>query len=52
MKKILITFIAFIGLCTSCGSGKTEKSISNVDTDTDTVVVDTIQTDSLVADTL
>ena len=50
MKKILITFIAFIGLCASCESGKTEKSISNVDTDT--VVVDTIQTDSLVADTL
>lgn len=50
MKKILTLFIAFTGLCVSCESGKTAPSTSQ--NDTDTVVVDTVQTDSLVADSL
>lgn len=50
MKKILILFIVFTGLCVSCESGKTAPSTSQ--SDSDTVVVDTVQTDSLVADTL
>lgn len=50
MKKILTLFIVFTGLCISCENGKTAPSTSQGDTDT--VVVDTVQTDSLVADTL
>ena len=50
MKKILIIMITFIGLCVSCESGKTISSTTT--NDSDTVVVDTVQTDSLVADTL
>lgn len=50
MKKILTLFIAFIGLCVSCESGKTASSVNQ--NDTDTVVVDTVQIDSLVTDTL
>ena len=45
MKKILTLFIAFIGLCVSCESGKTTSSTTTHDSDT--VVVDTVQTDAL-----
>lgn len=47
MKKILIIMITFIGLCVSCESGKTTSSMTQNDS-----VVDTVQTDSLVADSL
>lgn len=50
MKKILIIMITFIGLCVSCESGNTTSSTSQ--NDSDTVVVDTVQTDSLVTDSL
>lgn len=50
MKKILIIMVTFIGLCVSCESGKTAPSTSQ--NDSDTVVVDTVQTDSFVEDTL
>lgn len=50
MKKILTLFIVFTGLCVSCESGKTAPSATQ--NDTDTVVVDTVQIDSLVAGTL
>ena len=50
MKKILTLFIVFTGLCVSCENGKTVSPVNQ--NDLDTVVVDTVQTDSLVADTL
>lgn len=50
MKKILTLFIVFTGLCVSCENEKTVSPVNQ--NDLDTVVVDTVQTDSLVADTL